>query len=191
MTAAVVLAAGFSRRMGNDKLGLLVDGRPMYTHSIDLVCAWEALSDVVVVTNQPDIAAYAEQKGARVCLNPRAQQGMGTSVAAGCSALSEQTDFCVFLTADQPYLTREILQRLIGLANTADCIAVPRVDGVAKSPCVFPKRFFAQCKALSGDSGGKGIYQAHMEDVKFVDFADSRAWQDIDTPEDYSAIISG
>ncbi len=191
MTAAVILAAGFSRRMGIDKLALPVDGRPMYTHCIDLVCACEAIFDVVVVTNQSDIASYAEKMGARVCPNPRAQQGMGTSVAAGCAALPEQTDFCVFLTADQPYLTPEILRQLIALANDTNCIVVPRVGGVTKSPCVFPKRFFAQCKALSGDSGGKGIYQAHREEVVFADFADSSAWRDIDTAADYSAVISG
>lgn len=191
-TAAVILAAGFSRRMQHaDKLKLNIDGVPMYRHVISLACTCGLFAIVIVVTNQPDIAAFATQSGAQAVENPLAAQGMGTSVAAGTRALPENTDFCAFLTADQPFLTEDILHRLVQTACGQNKIAVPRVDGAPKSPCIFPARYFGQCKALSADRGGKGIYQQHLDEVVWVDFPDGRAWRDIDTQTDYSAVISG
>lgn len=191
-TAAVILAAGLSRRMGNtDKLKLHIDGIPMYRHVISLVATSRLFSDVIVVTNQCDIAAFAQTCGAQPVENPFAQQGQGTSVAAGVRALPEDTDFCAFFTADQPFLTKEIVQKLTETAEQTGNIIVPRVHGVPKSPCIFPKRFFAQCKALSGETGGKGVYRQHLNEVVWMDFPDGKAWQDIDTAGDYNAIISG
>ena len=191
-TAAVILAAGLSRRMGNtDKLQLQVDGAPMYEHVLACACESGLFSTVIVVTNQPDIAAAAHRYDAQPVENPIAAQGQGTSVAAGTRALPENTDFCAFLTADQPFLTRDILRTLVRTAERTGNIVVPRVQGVPKSPCIFPKRFFAQCNALSGEQGGKGIYRQHLDDVTWVDFVDGAAWRDIDTQADYSAAISG
>ena len=191
-TAAVSLAAGFSRRMRQeDKLKLCVGGVPLYRRAIALACSCGLFSTVLVVTNQADIAAFAGQNGAQAVENPLAERGMGTSVAAGTRALPADTAFCAFLNADQPFLTADILRRLVQAAQAENKIAVPRVDGVPKSPCVFPQRYFAQCKALSADQGGKGIYRQHEDDVVWVAFPDGRAWRDIDTPADYSAMCSG
>ncbi len=191
-TAAVILAAGLSRRMGKtDKLKLHIDGIPMYQHVIALVCESRLFSDVVVVTNQQDIAVFSREHGAQPVENPLAEMGQGTSVAAGANALPEDVDFCAFLTADQPFLTKDILRELIEAAEKTGNIVVPRVDGVPKSPCIFPRRFFAQCKALSGETGGKGVYRQHLDEVEWVDFPDGRAWRDIDTAGDYSAVTAG
>lgn len=191
-TAAVILAAGFSRRMGDtDKLKLPISGMPMYQRSISMACSSKLFSHVIVVTNQTDITAFAHENGAAAIENPLAVQGQGTSVAAASRILPENTDFCMFLTADQPYLTRDILYKLVRTAENTNQIVVPRVNMVPKSPCIFPKRFFEQCKTLSGETGGKGIYKKYLHDVVWIDFADSAAWQDIDTAEDYSKIISG
>lgn len=190
-TAAVILAAGYSRRMGQqDKLKLLVEGVPMYQRIITLACTCNLISHVIVVTNQSDIAAFARQSHAQSVENPLAAQGMGTSVSAGCRALPKYTDFCIFLTADQPFLTVDILCTLVQTACRTGNIVVPRVGGQPKSPCVFPARFFEQCKALSADQGGKGVYRAHLDEVTWVNIADGPAWRDIDTAYDYSAVIS-
>ena len=62
MRAAVVLAAGFSRRMGTDKLLLEVGGAPMYRHALRLAAALPVRT-CIVVTNHPAIAREAEAMG--------------------------------------------------------------------------------------------------------------------------------
>ena len=191
-TAAVILAAGLSRRMGKiDKLKLSVDDMPMAEHCIRLAQQSGLFSQIIVVANQPDLMETAQRYKTEVISNPIAWQGMGTSVAAGSAAVHDTIDFVMYLTADQPFLTQEILETLIQTAQQTDLIVVPRVHDRPKSPCIFPKRFLGECKTLSGETGGKGVYRKHMDEVVWKEFPDGIAWKDIDTMQDYNALIQG
>ena len=90
MRAAVVLAAGFSRRMGMDKLMLDVHGRPMYRHALALAAALE-VSRCIVVTNNPIIAREAGAMGFEIVPSPHAAGGMGFSVAGARRSLGTRT----------------------------------------------------------------------------------------------------
>ena len=111
MRAAVVLAAGFSRRMGTDKLLLEVGGAPMYRHALRLATALPVRTRIVV-TNHPAIAREAEVMGFTAVPSPRAGEGMGCSVAAGAAALGSE-GCAVFLNADQPFLQVETVKTLL------------------------------------------------------------------------------
>lgn len=187
MIAAVLLAAGLSRRMGTDKLMLPVRGRPLYAHALTLLQAVRA--DVrLVVTNNPVIAADAAALGFAVVSNPAAAAGMGTSVAAGAAALHESVCCAVFLNADQPFLKPPTVNRLIQAAAQSGKIIVPQLDGTPCSPCVFPKRFFPALAALRGESGGKAVWGAHPEAVLPLPLEPSADPRDVDTPGDYRAL---
>ena len=152
MTAAVVLAAGLSLRMGEtDKLRLPVGGVPMYRYALALAAV---VGDTcLIVTNDPAIAAEGREMGFRAVPSPRAAEGMGYSVAAGAAALDARADYALFLGADQPFLRPETVRQLVRLAQESHCIAVPRVDGKPCAPCVFPHRFFGELAALAGETG--------------------------------------
>lgn len=188
MRAAVVLAAGFSRRMGMDKLMLDVHGRPMYRHALALAAALD-VSARIVVTNNLVIARDAEAMGFAVVPSPKAAGGMGFSVAAGAAALGD-ADCAVFLNADQPDLQAETARRLFEVCEETGKIAVPAVNGVPRSPCVFPRRFFAALAALTGEQGGRVIVRSHPEAVQQVDCTGCEGFADIDTREDYARLDS-
>ncbi len=115
MRAAVVLAAGLSRRMGTDKLMLPVDGLPMYRHVLRLALTLHV--DLrIVVTNNGQIAQEAETMGFTVVPSPRAAEGMGFSVAAGAAALGA-VQTAVFLNADQPFLRVEMVENLLEIGE--------------------------------------------------------------------------
>lgn len=187
MTAAVVLAAGLSRRMGEqDKLRLPVGGAPMYRHALTL--AADVADTCLVVTNDPGLAAEGEEMGVRAVPSPRAAEGMGYSVAAGAAALDARADYALFLGADQPFLQPATVQQLVHLAQESDCIAVPRVDGKPCAPCVFPRRFFGELAALTGDTGGRAVWKQHADEVRFWDTPNTAEFADIDTPESYQRL---
>lgn len=187
MTAAVVLAAGLSRRMGEtDKLQLPVGGLPMYRHALALAAS---VGDAcLVVTNDPGLAAEGEGMGFRAVPSPCAAEGMGYSVAAGAAALDARADYALFLSADQPFLRPETVRALVRLAQNADCIAVPRVDGKPCAPCVFPRRFFEELAALAGEIGGRAVWKRHADEVRFWDTPNQAEFADIDTPETYQRL---
>lgn len=187
MIAAVLLAAGLSRRMGTDKLMLPVQGKPLYAHALGLMQSLRA--DVrLVVTNNPLIAADATQRGFDVVSNPAAADGMGTSVAAGAAALHESVHYAVFLNADQPFLAPQTVGRLIEAARQSEKIVVPHVDGKPCSPCVFPQRFFPALAALDGARGGKVVWDAHPASTLHLPLAITDDCRDVDTPDDYHAM---
>lgn len=184
MIAAVVLAAGLSRRMGQDKLLLPLNGQTVFTYSVDLV-ADLSFDQRVLVTNTPEIKDYAQRHGFEVVPSPDAALGMGHSVAAGAQAVDEQIPAAIFLNADQPFLTAELVHILCKTCLDTDKIIVPRIDGRPSSPCVFPKRFLLELMTLTGDQGGKRVYRQYPEQTVFVDWMEERTLVDLDDPETY------
>ena len=88
-TALVLLAAGLSRRMGQDKLLMKRHGKPLYRFSLELMGSFPDTSRLVV-SNIGEIIDAAQALGFHTIGNPLAAQGMGTSVAAATACLREE-----------------------------------------------------------------------------------------------------
>lgn len=183
MIAAVVLAAGLSRRMGRDKLLLPLDGAPLFQKTVDLAVRLPFAARLVV-TNTPQIAAYAAVHGCQVVPSPRAEAGMGCSVAAGAASLPEPCTGVIFFNADQPFLTAEAVTRLCRRFWETDQIAVPVTAGAPTAPCVFPRRFWPELAALNGTQGGRAVYRRHPDETVFVPMDDPALFRDVDVPAD-------
>ena len=87
MIAAVMLAAGLARRMGRQKLLLQLQGKPVVRWSVEHIVSH--VEDIVIVTGPDDTAIRQalEDLTVRFVVNPRPQDGQGTSIAAGVAAL--------------------------------------------------------------------------------------------------------
>ena len=102
--AALVLAAGQSRRMGQaNKLLAPVDGRPMVAHAVDAMLASRA-DPVIVVTGHQADAVRAALAGRPVIWahNPDYASGLSSSLAAGLAALPEDAEGVVIGLGDMP-----------------------------------------------------------------------------------------
>ncbi len=190
--AAVLLAAGSARRMqGRDKLLETVGGAPLLRVLADRLAA-SAADEVVCVLRPDDPERRAALAGAsaRIVVNPRAAEGMGTSLAAGIAALGPEVDAAVILPADMPEITAADIDRLIAAFDPEEGRAIVRAvseDGTGGHPVLFGRRFFEALRGLEGDRGARSVLVEHPEFVTDVTLSGRAAETDLDTPEAWAA----
>lgn len=193
--AAVVLAAGASRRLGRPKQLLRIDGESLL-HRTARLAIEAGCSPVYVVLGFEAAQMRAELVDLPVetVFNPAWQQGMGSSLQAGMLTLqkSDPTPQAVLLlVCDQPRVTAEHLRMLLerhisAMANgkiaiTASCYA--QRNGV---PAVFSGSVFSELSAASGDRGARDLIRAHRAEVEGIPWPGGEL--DLDRPEDLTTI---
>ncbi len=185
--AGVLLAAGFGKRFGDrPKVLARLGGIPLLERV--LAAYAEAGLDDLVLVAAPDleVGEMAQRHGARLVRNYERQAGQSASVRAGLRALAPSVAGAVFGVADQPFLTAEVIHRLVDEFKASEgAIVVPEYGGRVGNPLVFGRRYFEQLAQVEGDAGGRALIGAAAPgDVRRVAFADPMLGLDIDTPED-------
>jgi molybdenum cofactor cytidylyltransferase len=192
--AALILAAGQSRRMGAlNKMIAEVDGKPMVAHALAAVTASQAGPVVVVTGHDPDaVRAALAGHEIRFVHNPHYAEGLSTSLRAGLAALPPDIDGVLVCLGDMPRVTHETLNRLIAAYNPVEgrAICVPTVEGKRGNPVLWDRRFFAEMQDLAGDVGARHLIGAHADQVCEVPMEGNGALLDIDTPEALQALGS-
>jgi molybdenum cofactor cytidylyltransferase len=192
--AAVLLAAGSSRRYGQaNKLLADIGGMPLSAR-VASALVQAGFADIVVITgHEADLIAQALAPfGAKLRFvhNPNHADGMGGSVATGIAALAPGIDGVVVAQGDMPDVDAALISALARRFVDAgrDRITVPWLsEGRHGNPVIWPRRLFPDLMALSGDQGGKALITAAGDGIERVVISDTSAAIDIDTPEQLAA----
>ena len=185
-TAALVLAAGFSNRFGSVKLcASLNNGATVFSQTLENI--QQAIQDVVVVT-RPELAEELIQYCDSLQIFDQAERGMGATLAYGISLIQDR-DSCLVCLADMPFINPDSY-RAVANALRSDNIVLPFHAGQAANPVGFGKQYFSELMALTGDSGGRPVVQAHRDAVLELDLQDPGVLADIDTPEELDRLQS-
>jgi molybdenum cofactor cytidylyltransferase len=183
--AAIVLAAGASTRFGSPKQLLDWRGQPLMRHVI-----WQALaapvSEIVVAlgAHYARVAPLAHGLPVTLTRNARWEMGLSSSVALGLRALRTKPDAAIFLLADQPGVTSDLIARIIrAYAETGAPIVAPRVGRRRGNPALFASPLFSELMQVTGDRGGRALMARYQDRIAWVD-ADEWALFDIDEPVD-------
>ncbi len=190
--AAIVLAAGQSRRMGSDnKLLALVDGRPMVVHAVEAMRASKA-DPVIVVTGHEAarIRASLDEASLRLVHNPDYADGLSTSLKVGLDALPDDVAGVLIGLGDMPRIRSAQIDRLIAAFNPFEgrAICVPTVHGKRGNPVLFATRFVAEMRQIGGDVGARHLIGAHADEVFEIEMDDDAPLLDIDTPDALAAL---
>lgn len=189
MIAAVILAAGLSRRMGQAKLLMLLDGRAIIRHAVEAVLSGGV--DSVWVVSGPAVEPIAAALGGldvQIVVNPTPEEGQAGSVRIGIGALPAAADSALIALGDQPVLPPSIIPALLAARRTSDKpIVAPRYRDGQGNPVLFKRAVFPELLRLDGDQGARPIIQKDPARVEWVDL-DLGMPPDVDTPGDYEKI---
>lgn len=189
--ALILLAAGYSRRFGQNKLLYPVNGKPMYSYGLDTLKKAAGLlkvnCQVQVVTQYEQILEACISQGFPVYMNPAPDLGIASSMQVGLQH-NLHKDACLFMVADQPGLTAGSVKELVdGFLLSEKGMGVCCFQEKMGNPCIFGSRYYPQLLKLSGDRGGKVLIRQYPEDVFYYQIRDPQELLDID----YSPELSG
>ena len=185
--AAVVLAAGASRRLGQPKQLLDYRGATLLDATVGTVRAAGFGQVVVALGGAADeIRARVDLGGADVVLNPDFGDGCATSIRTALSRVRDDAAGVVLLLGDQPGVTVATIEALVaGAAGHA--VGVCEYDDGLGHPLWFDRRMFGTLAGLHGDKAVWKLVDAG-EDVATVRVAGDVPL-DVDTWEDYRALL--
>ena len=190
-TAAILLAAGESRRMGTAKQLLPWGETTLACHAASVAAAAGLSPVVAVVGARAAAVAAAFSADVEVVVNEDWRPGPGGSVAAGVRhVLASHPDVsAVLLTpADLPRVTADDLRELVKAAETSPCgVAASRFRETVGAPACFASRHFAALTKLNAAKGaGPLIRRLTEEDAGVAVVPLEAAAEDVDEPGDYA-----
>ena len=182
--AAIILAAGYSSRMGRFKPLLRLGDQ----------CAIEWAIGAFRTANVPDIrvvtgheAAALERalagSGITTVHNPDYAHGMYSSIRTGIASLPAEVDACFLLPVDIPLLRPTTVRALAERYAASAPVCYPTFRGQRGHPPLIGRTLFAEIAAFDGEGGLRALLQRHPATA--VPVADQAILLDMDTPEDY------
>lgn len=193
--AALVLAAGQSRRMGrNNKLLAEIDGIAMVRRTAQNVLGSKA-RPVIAVTGHEREKTQAALKDLDVSFAHNADfaDGLSTSMKAGVAALEDEVDGILVCLGDMPRVSTETIDKLISAFDPLEerTICVPTWRGKRGNPVLWGRRFFEEMMEVSGDVGAKHLIGTHADLVVEVEMKDDGVMIDVDTPDALARLNTG
>lgn len=190
--AAIVLAGGQSRRMGDrNKLLIEVDGEAMVARAVETVAA-AGYSPVIVVTGHEaeKVRALLSERDVTFAHNSRFAEGISTSLRTGIDALPDTVDGALISLGDMPRVRPDHLRRLAAAFDPAGgrAICLPTRLGKRGNPVLWARRFFAEMIDVSGDVGARHLLGEHADLICEVEMDDDAVLIDVDSPEALAAI---
>ena len=190
--SGLILAAGRSSRLGRPKQLLPLAGRPILAHVLDNAAA-AGLAEVVLVLGHDAvrIGAAVGDRGQRVVVNPDFADGQSTSLRAGLAALDPAAAAVVVLLGDQPQVGPAVVDALIdAFRGGGGPIVVPCYGGRRGNPILFARGLFPELARVVGDEGARGVVRARAPEVVKVPVGGGPPPADVDTEEDYAALLA-
>ncbi len=195
--AAVVLAAGQSRRMGQLKPVLpWGEGGTILGEVVRRLRQSPAISEIVVVTGRDhervEAAAMAGLEATsgppvRTVFNPKFDRAeMARSLEAGINSLPDNCQAALVALGDQPQVSVEALAAVAQRwRETLAPVVAPFYAGQRGNPVLLDRAAWPLVRALPDEANPREIFTA-AGGVERVEWPDDTILRDLDTPEDYA-----
>ena len=187
----LILAAGRSSRMGQDKALLEYRGRSFLDHLIYL--ALPRVDNVIVVLghNASKLKlTLPPVERVQAVINADYGLGMLSSLQTGLSRAGQEADWILWMLVDHPAMRGETLDQLVQAAKTERTpIVIPRYDGKRGHPVMLSRKVIAELLQLSPDSSPQDVIRKHYPETCFLDVHDEGVVRDVDLSKDYDNLL--
>ena len=189
--AGVVLAAGTSTRMGENKLLFELDGESVVRRAVSRASA-AGLDPVIVVLGHEADRVRRELSGlpCRCVVNPDYAGGINGSLKTGIAAIPADTAATVVLLADMPFVTAGMLTTLVERYRAGRApLVISDYEGVNAPPMLYDRTLFAELLVMEGEGCGKQVVRRHRAAADVAQWP-AAALTDLDVPDDYDRVRS-
>lgn len=193
--AGVILAAGFSTRMGQDKALLPWQGGTFLSSAIRLLQPFTDLVIVVAGANEANLAPVVNAEAAFLARNPAPELGQFSSLQRGLEeVLNRGRDAAILTLVDRPApkaQTVELLKNEFLCADNQVWAVVPEFGGKHGHPIVIRREMIEAFLRAPASSNARDVKQACQDHIRYVPVTDSFVALNVDTPEDLEKLHSG
>lgn len=193
--AGVVLAAGLSTRMGQDKALLPWQGETFLSSAIR---ALQPLTDLVIVVagdNEDNLAPIANGQAAFLIRNPSPEQGQFSSLQIGLNeVLNRGRDAAIVTLVDRPAPGAQTIEQLKDEFLKSDdriWAVVPEFGGKHGHPIVIGREMIEAFLRAPAGSNARDVEHARQEHIRYLTVNDPFVSINVDTPEDLEKLHSG
>jgi CTP:molybdopterin cytidylyltransferase MocA len=185
--AAVILAAGASRRMGTPKA--LLDYRGQ-TFASRLAGLFQPACDrvIFVLGYHAEAIRKALPPGVTAIVNPNPEAGQLSSLQCGLRAIGPVIDAVFFMPVDLPAIDGATVEALRSAFRPGVDAVVPQHQGRHGHPALIGAHLIAAFLALPPHATARDVMHAHAKATLYVDVEDSGILRDVDDPAAYAAL---
>ena len=190
----LILAAGFSRRMGAFKPLLRIGEQTLLETSVQSMLAGGAMQVTVVLGHRSDECAALLRstfppEQVRVIINPDyATTDMLASFHTGLAGLPA-CDAFYLLPGDMPAIAPETYRRLaLAMAQSGAMVVFPTVEDRRKHPPLIATEAIPALLAYQGETGLRGAWDGFAGNTAEVAVTDEGCTLDADTEADFERL---
>ncbi|MBI5932264.1 MAG: putative selenium-dependent hydroxylase accessory protein YqeC [Chloroflexi bacterium] len=186
----IILAAGESKRFGKPKQLLDWNGKSFVKQVAETALS-AGLRPVIVVTgaNAEEVENALAGLDVKLVRNEAWKSGQASSIVAGVKSLPQNIGASFFLLADQPQIGADVIHALreVHAQRLSPIIAPLVMEERRANPVLFDRVTFPDLLTLTGDVGGRAIFDKHK--VEYLPWYNSELLMDVDSPSDYERLM--
>lgn len=186
--AALILAAGFSSRMGEFKPLLEINGISLLESAIALFRNAGIEKIVTVIGCKADsLIPVLGAVSSSYVVNEHYRDGMFSSIRKGAAELQGKCDAFFLLPVDIPCVRAATVRQLLKKynANPSTLVCYPVFDSTRGHPPLVASRLIDDLLSYTGEGGMRGFLRSYEDHAVNVPVADPFVRFDVDTSEDF------
>src|SRR3982751_4609197 len=194
--AGVILAAGDSTRMGQDKALLPWLGGTFLSAAIDALKAVTELVIVVGGKNTNSLLPTIYSKGVFITENHHTERGQFSSLQVGLQeVLNRGRDTAIITLVDRPPASSKTVahlkQEFLRVVEDDKWAVIPEHEAKHGHPIIAGRELMEAFLRAPVISNARDVEHAHQSKLVYVHVADANVVRNVDTPDQYQDLTRG